>query len=71
MEAFDKLPYKKVCFTGYPYKDLRSCKVVKKNRDGDCVNIITDIVSYSGKRLYQCAEQFDYIEWLNDDRLLK
>lgn len=71
LEAFDKLPYKKVCFTGYPYKDLRSCKVVKKNRDGDCVNIITDIVSYSGKRLYQCAEQFDYIEWLNDDRLLK
>lgn len=66
LEAFDKLPYKKVCFTGCKYENLHSCKAVSKNKDGDCVNIITDIVSYSGKRLYQYADQFDYIEWLND-----
>lgn len=66
LEAFDRLPYKKVCFTGHNYENLQSCKGVSKNRDGDCVNIITDIVSYSGKRLYQYADQFDYIDWLND-----
>ena len=66
LEAFDKLPYKKVCFTGYKYENLHSCKEVSKNKDGDCVNIITDIVSYSGKRLYQYADHFDYIDWLND-----
>ena len=67
LENFNKLPYKKVCFTGESYDDLKSCRVVKKNKDGNCVNIITDIVSYSGKRLYQYAEQFDYIKWLNSE----
>lgn len=65
LERFSKLPYKKICFTGKSYPDLECCRQVKKNRDGDCVNIITDIVSYSGKRLYQYAERFDYIDWLN------
>lgn len=65
LEAFDKLPYKKVCFTGEQYDNLKSCKTVEKNKDDECVNIITDIVSYSGKRLYQYAKDFDYISWLN------
>ncbi len=66
LEMFDRLPYKKVCFTAEEYEDLKSCKVVEKNKDGDCVNIITDITDYSGRRLYQYAREFDYIEWLNE-----
>ncbi|MFQ7307741.1 MAG: DUF1919 domain-containing protein [Mediterraneibacter sp.] len=66
LEEFNKLPYKKICFTAEEYTDLECCKRVSKNKDGNCVNIITDIVSYSGKRLYQFAEQFDYIKWLNE-----
>ena len=65
LERFSRLPYKKMCFTGKSYSDLECWRQIKKNRDGECVNIITDIVSYSGKRLYQYAEQFDYIDWLN------
>ncbi len=29
-------------------------------------DIITDITDYSGRRLYQYAREFDYIEWLNE-----
>ncbi|NEL61306.1 DUF1919 domain-containing protein [Escherichia coli] len=65
LEEFSRLPYRKVCFTGERYPDLKCCRQVAKNKDGNCVNIITDIVSYSGKRLYQYANRFDYIEWLN------
>ena len=34
--------------------------------DGVSVGIFTDITDYSGRRLYQYAREFDYIEWLNE-----
>lgn len=63
---FEKLPYKKVCFTAKPHKDCPSSRVVKKNNEGTCVGIITSVVNVFGKRLYQCACDFNYIEFLND-----
>lgn len=64
---FSKLPYRKVCFTGEEYEDIPCCKTVSKNKEGRCVNIITDIIGYSGRRLYQYAPNFDYIDWLNGE----
>lgn len=61
LEKFSKLPYKnKVCF------------IFKKKNIDDCVYIynhnsttITKIMSFTGKRLYQYAKDFDYLKFLN------
>lgn len=67
LERFDKLPYKnKVCFTKKNYPEFNSCVQITKGSDETCVGIITDIVSFTGKRMYQFG--FDYIKWLNDGK---
>ena len=66
LERFEKLPFKnKVCFTAKQYPDYPSTRRVQKNNDEVCVGVITNIVNIFGKRLYQYAEDFDYIEFLN------
>ena len=68
LERFNKLKYKnKVCFTYKEYTEFECCKVVKKWRDEYCVGTITDIANIFGKRLYQYAKDFDYIDWLNKE----
>ncbi len=68
LERFNKLKYKnKVCFTYKEYKEFECCKVVKKWNDEYCVGTITDIANIFGKRLYQYAKDFDYIDWLNKE----
>ena len=67
LKRFDDLKYKnKICFTHRKYKEFKSCKVVKKWKDKGCVGTITDIANIFGKRLYQYAEDYDYIQWLNN-----
>lgn len=66
LEKFDRLQYKKVCFTGERYQELDCTRVVRKKKENNCVGIITDVSGYTGKRLYQYAEKFDYIKWLNE-----
>ena len=52
LKRFDNLKYKnKVCFTHKEYKEFSSCKLVKKWSNRNCVDVITDIASISGKRL--------------------
>ena len=40
---------------------------VKKCSDKYCVGTITDIANIFGKRLYQYAKKFNYIDWLNNE----
>lgn len=66
LKKFDNLPFKhKICFTARPYPEFSSCVYVKEKSSNGHVGIITDIISLTGKRLYQYAENFDYIKWLN------
>lgn len=66
LERFNELKYKnKICFTHKEYKNIECCKVVKKWSNKYCVGTITNIANVFGKRLYQYAKDFNYIEWLN------
>lgn len=67
LQRFEQLPYKhKVCFTAKEYPEFSNCRTIHKNNDqGVCVGIITHITNIFGKRLYQYAENFDYIAFLN------
>lgn len=70
LARFNALPFEnKICFVAKPYKELDSCHVITKGNDGDCVGVITDIVGINGRRMYQYAEDFDYIKWLNREIL--
>ena len=63
---FEKLPFKnKVCFTAKDYPEFPHCVQVKKHSDKACVYIITNVMNYFGKRLYQYGKDFDYIHFLN------
>lgn len=69
LRRFQKLPYKnKVCFTVKNYPAIPCCHEVKKDNDGSCVGVITKIENMWGKRLYQYAENFDYVAWLNSGK---
>lgn len=64
LRRFDALPYQnKICLTKYDYPEFPSCVQIEKRSDECCVGVITDIVSITGKRMYQLG--FDYIKWLN------
>lgn len=67
LAKFEKLPYKhKICFTAKKWEKYPSTRqVVKNNDDGVCVGVITFVANIFGKRLYQYAENFDYVEWIN------
>lgn len=66
LKRFNNLKYKnKVCFTHRKYVELECCRQVKKWSNRNCVDIITDVASLTGKRLYQFAKNFNYIKWLN------
>ena len=68
IKGFNDLPYKnKVCFVKDPKlcKKYDSCSTITKGCDADCVGVITDIVSISGKRMYQFIKGWDYIDFLN------
>ena len=68
LERFNNLKYKnKICFTHKAYKKFKCCKVVKKCSDKYCVGTITDIANIFGKRLYQYAKKFNYIDWINNE----
>ena len=41
------------------------CRQAVSGRDRDCVGIITDIIGLSGKRMYQCVKNWDYIDFIN------
>lgn len=67
LERFERLPFKKkIYFTHKNYSESKSCKEVSKCTDNGSVWVITDIINIFGKRLYQFAEDFNYIEWLNN-----
>ncbi|MDO5558700.1 MAG: DUF1919 domain-containing protein [Oscillospiraceae bacterium] len=67
LQRFEKLPFShKVCFTAKEYPEFASCRRVRKNNDDNvCVGVITDVVSITGKRLYEYADNFNYIDWIN------
>lgn len=67
LQRFEQLPYRhKICFTAKEYPEFSSCRrIVKNNAHGVCVGIITHITNIFGKRLFQYAENFDYIAFLN------
>ena len=70
MERFEKLPYKnKVCFTAKDYPEFEHCVQVKKKANNASVFIITNIMNYFGKRLYQYGKGFDYIKFLNEGKV--
>ena len=72
LERFEKLPYKnKVCFTAKDYPEFPHCVQVKKKANNASVFIITNIMNYFGKRLYQYGKGFDYIRFLNDGTVKK
>ena len=65
---FSKLPYSnKVCLVkNKTYcEEYDCCRQVVSGCDRDCVGIITEIVDLSGKRIYQCAKNWDYIDFIN------
>lgn len=65
LKRFDELPYKhKICFVAKK-RDYPTNIVVEKGSNGYCVGTITQVQNIFGKRLYQYAADFDYIEWLN------
>ncbi|WP_022765631.1 DUF1919 domain-containing protein [Butyrivibrio sp. XPD2006] len=67
LERFEKLPFKnKVCFTAKDYPEFEHCVQVKKKANNASVFIITNIMNYFGKRLYQYGKGFDYIRFLNE-----
>jgi len=67
LKAFDDLPYQhKICFTAREYPELPSCRQVTRWSENTCVGVITNIAGFTGKRLYEYAKNFDYIDWLNE-----
>ena len=66
LKRFGNLKFKnKICFTYRDYKEFPFCKKVTKWKDDKCVGVITDVANIFGKRLYQYAKNFNYIDWLN------
>lgn len=66
LEKFEKLPYEhKICFTMNDYKEYKHTVQVTKCHGEGCVGVITDVINIFGKRLYQYAKDFDYVEWIN------
>lgn len=62
LEKFDKLNVKnKVCFTTKNYPEFHWAKQITKHSEG-CVYIITNIMNIWGKRLYEYAPEFNYID---------
>ena len=68
IHAFSELPYpRKVCLVKDPIycEKYSCCRQVTTGCDQECVGIITNIVSLSGKRMYQCVRNWDYIDFIN------
>ena len=65
LKKFDELPFKhKICFVARK-REYPSTVVVEKGSNGYCVGTITEVQNIFGKRLYQYAQNFDHIQWLN------
>lgn len=70
LQRFEALPYKrKVCFTLKPYPEFPHCKHSRLDNGGELNGYISDMVSISGKRAYEC-NHFDYIELINGNKKL-
>ncbi len=67
-KRFDELPYNKVLFTVNDYAEIKCSRLLKKSNDGVCVGIAAYIQNIFGKRLYQYAENFNIIKWLNGEK---
>lgn len=68
IQTFSELPYQnKVCLVkdAEYCRKYTCCRQVTKGADENCVGIITNIITLSGKRMYQCAKDWDYIDFLN------
>lgn len=68
IRAFSALPYQnKVCLVkdSEYCKKYACCRQVTAGTDQNCVGIITNIITLSGKRMYQCVKEWDYIDFLN------
>lgn len=68
IRAFSALPYRnKVCLVKEPVycEKYECCRQVTSGVDRNCVGIITNIITLSGKRMYQCVKGWDYIDFLN------
>ena len=69
LKKFEMLPYEhKVCHVKNAEHSKRysSCCQITRGCDMECVGIITDIISTDGKRMYQFAKDWDYIDFLNE-----
>ena len=68
IKKFNMLPYNnKVCIVSnqeYVNK-YECCRYLEKGNAKNCVGIITDILSITGKRMYQYVKGFNYIDFLN------
>ena len=63
---FDRLPYKKVCFTSRQYKEILSCVVLPNSQVNEPFHKVTDLTSFtsffSAKRFY---DSWDFVDFLN------
>lgn len=69
LKRFDNLPFQnKVCIVqNEKYAErYKSCYQLMNGCDENCTGIITNIISLTGKRMYQYVKNFDYINFINN-----
>lgn len=69
LKRFDALPFQnKVCIVrNQEYAErYQSCRQLMRGCDTNCTGIITNIISSTGKRMYQYVKDFNYIDFINN-----
>lgn len=65
LQRFERLPYeRRICFTLKPYPEFPHCKYARLDNGKELRGYISDMVSITGKRAYEC-NGFDYVEFIN------
>lgn len=63
-DRFEELPYRKVMFTHLQDERHPSCYYLKGYESEECVGIITDHITWDGKRP---IDQFDWVKFINGE----
>lgn len=65
LQRFERLPYeRRICFTLKSYPEFPHCKYARLDNGKELRGYISDMVSITGKRAYEC-NGFDYVEFIN------